>query len=179
MNSAEGPVISTKETSAPMATESSEVMDTLEENVPLENETKSNSIPVIAARNIGVTTKTTINELDIPPAISPINSPLKKKESKEEIHLIFCAIDERKAFKLLNKLPYFQNPKYVDSKENPHHFIFSVHLKTSDIPDLKNAMDEINKKVNLIQFQVSSNQLNYFPRQPNHCRECQDNHFKS
>ena len=34
---------------------------------------------MIPARNNGVTTKTTMNELDIPPAISPINSPLKKK----------------------------------------------------------------------------------------------------
>ena len=79
----------------------------------------------------------------------------------------------------MNKLPYFQNPKYIGANENPHHFIFSVHLKTSDIPDLKNAMDEINKSVNLIQFQVSSNQQNHFPRQPNHCRECQANHIKT
>ena len=135
---------------------------------------------MIPARNVSETTKTKRNELGIPPAISPINSPLKKNKPKEEIHLTFCAIDQKKAIKLLNKLKYFQNPKYVDlpSKKNPHHFVFSVFIENSDIPELKNGIDELNKSVNVIQIQVLSNQQNYFPKQPNHCRECQANHIK-
>ena len=177
MDTSEVPVILTKGTPAPMTTESNEVTDTLEANILLENKTKNN-IPVITARN-----RTEIKKTTFPPAISPINSPIKitNKHKEEEVHLIICAMDQKEASKLLSKKTNFQTPNFVglQSVKNQHHFVFSVHIETNDIPALKDQINRLNKCANVIQFQVLSNKENHFPKQPNHCRDCRDKHSQA
>ena len=148
--------------------------------------TEDKHVPEISSRNESKET-TIASQLDLPTAISPINSPIKEINSIEEVHLIFCAKDQIEASKLVNKLESFPStsirelkPEYVrlQTKRNRHHFLFSSLVNSKDIEDLKDKIDLINVGANVIQFRVLSLNQNCYPNEPNHCRECQVKHCK-
>ena len=128
--------------------------------------------PVLNARNSLEANEVT-NDTAIPSPISPINSPRKTKP-KEEIKLFFCAKNQPKAIK--RSEGYFPNSHYIGvDSSNKNHFIFSICPDPSETPNLeciKEYKNILNKNANLIKFRVISEQKDYFPDQPNHCKEC-------
>ena len=113
-----------------------------------------------------------VNKLDIPLAISPLNSPNKViekplAEDEDIILLSFCATNEFEANKLSKQ--FFPQSRFMAvSKKNSKHFFFASDINISDIPHII----ESNNKIKMVLFKI--NKKTYAPDLPHHCRECQD-----
>jgi len=98
-----------------------------------------------------------------------ISTPIIQKS--EEVHVSLCAVNESTAGKLGRRL--FKNATYVGPHpRNKNHFVFSAHLDKNMLNQLKDMLNELNTKVNLIKIRVLSENQNYFPDQPIHFKEC-------
>ena len=79
----------------------------------------------------------------IPPIISPINSPVKSKETPtEEVRLMFCAPDQTAAENVAKQLP---KSSYMGQARSKRHFVFSTHLKPTEIVIMKDDVNQILK----------------------------------
>ena len=113
-------------------------------------------------------------KLDIPPAISPLNSPDKVTEKPladdEDIAILkFCAINENEATKLSKR--FFPQSQFMQvSKKNANHFLFKSDVKIDDIPHIIESMN----KTKMLLFKVTSNKKPFTPDQPHHCHQCQE-----
>ena len=113
-------------------------------------------------------------KLDIPPAISPLNSPDKVTEKPladdEDIAILkFCAINENEATKLSKR--FFPQSQFMQvSKNNSNHFLFKSDVSIHDIPHIIESMN----KTKMILFKVTSDKKTYTPDLPHHCHLCQE-----
>jgi len=158
---------------SPVIKEASNAMDIVEETVPVINVTRNNSNSDDALKpKIALDQEQT----DLPPAISPISTPVKINK-QEEIHLLFCAQNLAAASKLAKDLP---NIKYIGPhpKNTKHHFLFSTLLPSANLQALKEAIDTLDEPFLL--FHVVSEKKNFFlKKRPNdHCQACQKHHRK-
>jgi len=157
--------------------ENSDAMDTLEEEVedPVMDETRITSEAIDGASNSLMSLNNeTLRKNDVPPLISPINSPVK---ALEEIRLLFCASDEAEARSLSNRK--FPHSKYIGPHpKNHHHHLFSFQPTSADLQFLKMNLNYLSMKFNLITFRIISENKNYHAEQKHHCQECQTRHHK-
>ena len=109
-------------------------------------------------------------QLDIPPAISPLNSPLRNKST--EVRILLCASNQAAALKMSKN---FSEAKLLGlhSSNKRHHFYFSTKLPTENLPSLK---ENANSLSDLILFHVVSEKKNYSPEEPLHCQACRRHH---
>ena len=109
---------------------------------------------------------------NLPPIISPINTPEKDKTEEssqsEEIRLIICAQDRSSAKNIVTKFP---DLSYIGSvKDEKRHFIFSTEVSTSHIPKItknRNIRQYVKfpKYVPIVSFCVMSEQEAYEPEE--------------
>jgi len=119
--------------------------------------------------------------LDLPPAISPINSPLKcnknHEEMKEEIHFLFCAKDQATAKRLAKPYQRHHESKYIGPHpKNKHHFYFSSYVSPANLSGFKEACAWND---HFLFARVVSEKKNYQPTEPPHCQACRIHHRKN
>ena len=113
------------------------------------------------------------NTLEIPPAISPLDSPVKEIENTEDevIHLSFCASNVSEASKYA-KHNGFQKSKFLlASNKNPNHFFFEDKVKSRIIPQIVEIMNYRDNSP--VQLRILSTKKTFTPDTPHHCQECQ------
>merc|ERR1719319_502820 len=137
------------------------ILETAE--VPVNLCTRNNSEISDDASNLMMSTTN-----DLPPAISPITSPIKshsKLSNKEEILFLFCAKDQATASKLAKAyIAADPSSKYVGPHPNnkKHHFFFSTFIDSEDISILTKEIDRIGNK-DFLSIRVVSEKKNYHP----------------
>jgi len=117
---------------------------------------------------------------DLPPAISPLNSPIKSDaeeiSGKEEIRLLFCAPDQAAASKLAQK---YSQAKYIGPHQSNkrYHFYFSAYFDSLKLPSYKEAIMASSSE-DFLQFGVVSEKTIYEPKHLLHCHRCRSHHLK-
>jgi len=161
--------------------ENSEIMDIVDETLPVNLCTRNNS----ETKDDDVSHSTASNEQhqeDLPPAISPINSPIKSDaeqiSDKEEIRLLFCAPNQAAASKLAQK---YSQAKYIGThpSNKRHHFYFSAFFNSAKLkqPSFKEAIMSSSSE-DFLQFGVVSEKTIYEPEHLLHCAKCRSHHLK-
>ena len=144
-------------------------------NPPVETAMKSAS-PVMEPPNTGkgaaMDTTEDSKPLDLPPAISPINTPEKIHTSTEEFKIMLCTSNKIDASNVMKKFPL---SAYDGPTNNKNHFIFSANVSPSQIKLLKKDSLKIIKPpngVHIVNFFIPKEEEVYYPEEKKHCPGC-------
>ena len=113
------------------------------------------------------------NTLEIPPAISPLDSPVKEIKNTEDevIHLSFCASNVSEASKHAKHNGFPKSKFLLASNKNPNHFFFEDKVKSRIIPQIVEIMNY--RENSPVQLRILSTKKTFTPDTPHHCQECQ------
>ena len=111
-------------------------------------------------------------KIDIPPAISPINSPVKPNETPtEEVRVQICAPDQPTAENVAkSQLP--QSRYMGPIKTSKLHFFFSAQFTPQEILQMKKDLKKLiklPKNIQIVNFYVFNEDKVYDPEEKHNC----------
>ena len=111
-------------------------------------------------------------KIDIPPIVSPINSPVKPKEAPtEEVRVMICAPDQPTAENIAKR--HLPRSKYMGPiKESKLHFVFSTQLTHKETLEMKKDSNKIFKlpeNIKIVNFYIFNEDKVFNPEEKHSC----------
>ena len=142
-------------------------------NPPVDSAMESTSPvkePPNAGKSAAMDTTENSTPLDLPPVISPINTP--EKIQSEEVKIMLCASNQIATSNVIKKFPL---SVYEGPTRNKNHFIFSANFSPSQIKTLKKDSLKIIKPpndVHIVNYFIVNEEEVYYPEDKKHCPGC-------